>query len=70
MIGHELRGQVAQPAMIVHGREDMLVPVADSVWLSEQLPNAQLEVFEDTGHLAMLERPVRFNDLLLRFAPR
>jgi pimeloyl-ACP methyl ester carboxylesterase len=71
MIRHELRGQlaqIAQPALIVHGREDMLVPVADSVWLSEQVRDAALEVFADTGHLAMLERPVRFNDLLLRFA--
>jgi pimeloyl-ACP methyl ester carboxylesterase len=46
----------------------MLVPVADSVWLAEQLPQAQLEIFEDTGHLVMVERPVAFNDLLLRFA--
>jgi pimeloyl-ACP methyl ester carboxylesterase len=71
LTGQALRGQlsaIAQPALIVHGREDMLVPVADSVWLSEQLPNARLEVFDDTGHLAMLERPVRFNDLLLGFA--
>ena len=26
------------------------------------------EVLEDTGHLPMLERPVRFNGLLLAFA--
>ena len=73
LTGQELRGQlsaVAQPALIVHGREDMLVPVADSAWLSKELPNARLEVFHDTGHLAMLERPVRFNELLLDFAQR
>jgi pimeloyl-ACP methyl ester carboxylesterase len=73
LIGQELRGQlsaIAQPTLIVHGREDMLVPVADSAWLSKQLPNARLEVFHDTGHLAMLERPVRFNELLLDFAQR
>jgi pimeloyl-ACP methyl ester carboxylesterase len=73
MISHDLRGElsaIAQPVLIVHGRDDMLVPVADAVWLSRQLPDAQLEVFEDTGHLAMLERPVRFNDLLEGFASR
>jgi len=71
MVSHELRGElssIAQPVLIVHGREDMLVPVADAVWLSQQLPGAQLEVFADTGHLAMVERPVRFNALLERFA--
>ncbi|MGA3362173.1 MAG: alpha/beta fold hydrolase [Solirubrobacteraceae bacterium] len=71
MIANDLRGafpSIATPALVVHGRDDMLVPVADSVWLAEQLPNARLEIFEDTGHLSMLERPVRFNRLLLRFA--
>ncbi len=71
MVRHDLRGEVQRidmPALIVHGREDMLVPVADSVWLAGQLPLAQLEIFEDTGHLAMVERPARFNDALLRFA--
>ena len=71
MINHDLRGPlaaIAAPALIIHGRDDMLVPLADSVWLSRQLPHTQLEVFEDTGHLAMVERPVRFNDSLSRFA--
>jgi len=68
---HDIRGEVTAldaPTLIVHGREDMLVPVADSQWLAQRLPHAQLEVFEDTGHLVMVERPVRFNDALLRFA--
>ena len=46
----------------------MLVPLGDSMWLAGRLPDARLEIFEDTGHLAMLERPIRFNDALLRFA--
>jgi len=57
----------AVPALVVHGRNDMLVPVADSVWLAEHLRDARLEIFEDTGHLAMLERPIRFNELVLDF---
>lgn len=71
MARHDVRGELPRitvPTLIVHGREDMLVPVADSVWLSEQLADARLEIFEDTGHLAMVERPARFNDALLAFA--
>lgn len=71
MISNELRGELADivvPTLVVHGRNDMLVPVTDSIWLSQRLPDAELEIFEDTGHLAMLERPIRFNRLLLRFA--
>jgi pimeloyl-ACP methyl ester carboxylesterase len=71
MMAHDIRGELAAldaPTLIVHGREDMLVPLADSHWLAQRLPHAQLDVFEDTGHLVMLERPVRFNEALARFA--
>ena len=71
MIAHDIRAELAaldKSTLIVHGREDMLVPLADSQWLAQRLPRAQLEIFEDTGHLVMVERPVRFNDALLRFA--
>jgi pimeloyl-ACP methyl ester carboxylesterase len=71
MIRCELGGELAsitQPALLVHGREDMLVPLSMSAWLSDQIPGARLEVFEDTGHLPMIERPARFNELLLEFA--
>jgi pimeloyl-ACP methyl ester carboxylesterase len=70
MISNQLRGElaaIAVPALVVHGRNDMLVPSADSVWLAEHLRDARLEIFEDTGHLAMLERPIRFNELVLDF---
>ncbi len=71
MIAHDIRAELAAletSTLLVHGREDMLVPLADSQRLAQRLPHAQLEVFEDTGHLVMVERPVRFNDALLRFA--
>ena len=71
MIGSELGaslGAVTQPVLIVHGRDDMLVPLSLSAWLADALPHARLEVLDDTGHLPMLERPVRFNELLLDFA--
>jgi len=71
LIANELRNdlaKIAAPTLLIHGRDDMLVPVADSVWLAGELPDARLEIFEDTGHLAMVERPVRFNEVVLRFA--
>ena len=56
------------PVLIVWGRNDVLVPVEDAVeW--EQLigENAHSVIFDDTGHLPMLERPRRFNELLAGF---
>ena len=45
----------------------MLVPVKDADVFEELIPDARKVVFDDTGHVAMLERPARFNRLLLDF---
>ena len=56
------------PVLIVWGRNDMLVPVGDAARYQRLIgDNARVEVFEDTGHAPMLERPTRFNELLRGF---
>jgi pimeloyl-ACP methyl ester carboxylesterase len=56
------------PTVIVWGRNDMLVPVADADEFERLIgANARTEIFEDTGHVPMLERPSRFNALLREF---
>ena len=51
--------------LIVWGRNDVLIPVEDAYEFERLIgDNARVEVFEDTGHLAMLERPTRFNTLV------
>jgi pimeloyl-ACP methyl ester carboxylesterase len=60
--------EIEIPVLIVWGRNDMLVPVGDSDEFERLIgPNARRVVFEDTGHLPMLERPSRFNHLLAEF---
>jgi pimeloyl-ACP methyl ester carboxylesterase len=56
------------PVLIVWGRNDLLVPVGDAARYAELIgDNARVEIFEDTGHAPMLERPSRFNELLRGF---
>jgi pimeloyl-ACP methyl ester carboxylesterase len=56
------------PVLIVWGRNDMLVPVGDAHRYAELIgDNARAVIFDDTGHLPMLERPSRFHDLLSEF---
>jgi len=43
------------------------VPVGDAAEFERLIPNARKVIFEDTGHVAMLERPDRFNSELERF---
>ena len=53
--------RVTQPALIVWGREDRLVPLKRSERLLRRMPHARLQVLERCGHLPMLEQPSAFN---------
>ncbi len=67
---YPLRGRLAQiscPALVVHGAGDRLVPVADADVFASEIAGARKLVYEETGHLAMLEQPARFNSDLLEF---
>jgi pimeloyl-ACP methyl ester carboxylesterase len=56
------------PVLIVWGRNDLLVPVGDALLYQRLIgDNARVEIFEDTGHAPMIERPSRFNALLRAF---
>jgi pimeloyl-ACP methyl ester carboxylesterase len=60
--------QIHVPTLIVWGRNDIIVPVGDAARYERLIgPNAHKVIFEDTGHVPMLERPRRFNALLDEF---
>jgi pimeloyl-ACP methyl ester carboxylesterase len=41
---------IHQPALVVNGVFDEMIPVRNSYWLSENLPNAVLLTYPDAGH--------------------
>jgi pimeloyl-ACP methyl ester carboxylesterase len=49
--------ELAVPTLLVWGREDPWVPVDRAHRLASQLPDAQLRVVDDVGHLLPLEAP-------------
>jgi pimeloyl-ACP methyl ester carboxylesterase len=60
--------RIEVPSLIVWGANDMLVPVRDADEFERLIgPNSRKEIFDDTGHVPMLERPSRFNALLREF---
>jgi pimeloyl-ACP methyl ester carboxylesterase len=71
LLSYGYRDQLSRievPTLVVWGRNDMLVPRGDARKYVELIgDNARREMFEDTGHLAMIERPTRFNRLLADF---
>ncbi len=57
------------PTLLVHGRQDPLVPLEWSERAADRLPDAELEVIEDCGHWTPRERPDRFNEVLADWLP-
>ena len=46
----ERLGEVGVPALVIHGTEDPLFPLAHGRTLADELPGAELLVLEQTGH--------------------
>jgi pimeloyl-ACP methyl ester carboxylesterase len=42
--------RIRQPALVVNGVHDVMIPAANSYWLAEHLPNAVLLIYPDSGH--------------------
>jgi len=60
-------GEIACPTLIVWGECDRLISVRDADVFAELIPDSRRVIFKDTGHMAMLEHPERFNPLLRGF---
>ena len=53
--------------LIIHGREDQVIPLQTSLKLEELIDNADLSVYSHCGHWSMIERNADFNRGLLEF---
>jgi 3-oxoadipate enol-lactonase len=49
--------RIQAPALVVHGRHDRVVPVANAEILAERIPRAELRILRDSGHLYATEQP-------------
>lgn len=70
LFAYRLRPRLAEidcPTLVVWGRNDPLVPVSHAADYQRLIPDSRSVIYEDTGHLPMLERPARFNAEVLRF---
>ncbi len=58
---------VAAPTLVVHGRDDQVIPLANSLRLLELIERAQLHVFGQCGHWVQIEKAAEFNRLIVDF---
>jgi pimeloyl-ACP methyl ester carboxylesterase len=59
--------QIAAPALVAHGDQDLIVPVENGRMLARRLPNAEYVELAGRGHNLMLEDPESFVDVVRRF---
>ncbi len=53
--------------LVIHGREDQVIPLQTSLTLATLIPRAQLHVFGQCGHWTQIEHTARFNRLVADF---
>ncbi|NWG32820.1 MAG: alpha/beta hydrolase [Chloroflexi bacterium] len=63
----ERLGELTLPTLVITGDDDRIVPTEQSVRLAEELPNAQLVVIPQCGHLPHEERPAEFMQAVTEF---
>lgn len=61
---------ITTPTLLVHGREDKVVPLAVSITMLGLLPNADLHVFSRCGHWTQIERADEFSALVADYLER
>lgn len=58
---------IAAPTLIVHGRDDQVIPMRTSLQLLELIDNSQLHVFGQCGHWTQIEKSDEFAELVIGF---
>lgn len=57
------------PVLLLHGRNDTIFPVENSIYMATRIPGARLVVLEDSDHIIILNRPREVADAIEAFLP-
>lgn len=80
-LGHGLRhllitdlradiARITQPTLILHGREDRIIPAAAASQLHQGLPQSRLEIIANAGHALPLRQAGDLSERILAFLGR
>jgi 2-hydroxy-6-oxonona-2,4-dienedioate hydrolase len=67
---HNLKSELhklTMPVKLIWGKNDIITPLFVAEEFLRLLPNATLDIIDECGHAAMMEKPEVFNDILERF---
>lgn len=63
----DLLKNVTQPVLVCTGRLDRVCSVAAAEATAKGLPNSELVIFENSGHMTFVEEPDRYLEVVRRF---
>lgn len=58
---------ITVPTLVIVGRHDFITNVAMAEEMCRNIPNARLEIFEESGHYALVEEPGKFYRVIKEF---
>ncbi|MFW9896041.1 MAG: alpha/beta fold hydrolase [Candidatus Thorarchaeota archaeon] len=59
--------QIAKPTLIMHGKEDIVVPYKNAEYLAEHIPGAELVSYDKGGHLFLYQEPEDVMNRVIEF---
>lgn len=59
--------QITVPTLVIVGTHDFITNVAMAEEIVKHIPNARLEIFEDSGHFVLVEEPEKFYRVIKEF---
>ena len=59
--------KISVPTLVIVGRHDFITNVAMAEEMVKHIPNARLEIFEESGHFAFVEEPEKFYQVIKQF---
>jgi 2-hydroxymuconate-semialdehyde hydrolase len=59
--------KLTNDTLIIHGREDKVIPLQNSIRLNQLIKKSQLHIFGECGHWTQIEHKNKFNTMLLNF---
>ena len=59
--------KITASTLIVWGKQDAVLPLEQAYFAKERIPNSQLYVFDQCGHMPNFEKPEEFNSVVLAF---
>ncbi len=70
MLGHDTRdslNRIKQPSLIMVGTRDRIIPLINSEFMHQRIPNSLLKVFKNLGHAFTIEEPDKVNKMMWNF---